>query len=146
MVDDFLDGQSDEQLRGAAQKLAALELGAFEYANGLTEHAPGARYDFGVPPGLDDLRDHASRTAMLNAVPDFMPLPWLETLQRVAALPTLDPIEWLIAAVAPPTPSVRRWHPNFMRQLVAHTSTGSAPPAPSASIPHEGVSYHPRSL
>ncbi len=100
MVDDFLDGESDEQLRGVAQKLAALELGAFEFANGLTDHAPGARYDFGVPPGLDDLRDHASRTAMLNAVPDFMPLPWLETLQRVAALPTLDPIEWLIAAVA----------------------------------------------
>ncbi len=83
-----------------AQKLAAIELGAFEYANGLTDHAPGGRYDFGVPPGLDDLRDHISRTAMLNAVPDFMPLPWLETLQRVAALPTLDPIEWLIAAVA----------------------------------------------
>lgn len=100
MVDDFLDGQSDEQLRGAAQKLAALELGAFEYANGLTDHAPGARYDFGAPPGLDDLRDHASRTVMLNAVPDFMPLPWLETLQRVATLPTLDPIDWFIAAVA----------------------------------------------
>ena len=30
MVDDFLDGESDEQLRGVAQKLAALELGAFE--------------------------------------------------------------------------------------------------------------------
>lgn len=43
MLDDFLDGQSDEQLRGLAQKLAALELGAFEYANGLTDHAPGAR-------------------------------------------------------------------------------------------------------
>lgn len=100
MVHDFLDGQSNEQLRSVAQKLAALELGAFEYANGLTDHAPGARYDFGVPPGLDDLRDHASRTAMLNAVPDFMPLPWLETLQRVALLPTLDPIEWFIAAVA----------------------------------------------
>ncbi|SUJ11827.1 Uncharacterised protein [Sphingomonas paucimobilis] len=27
MVDDFLDGESDEQLRGVAQKLAALELG-----------------------------------------------------------------------------------------------------------------------
>nr|WP_242117381.1 site-specific integrase [Sphingomonas sp. JXJ CY 53] len=100
MVDDFLDGQTDEQLRGVAQKLATLELGAFEHANGLIDHAPGARYDFGVPPGLDDLRDHASRTAMLNAVPDFMPLPWLETLQRVAALPSLDPIEWFIAAVA----------------------------------------------
>ncbi|MCT8002794.1 site-specific integrase [Sphingomonas sanguinis] len=100
MVHDFLDGQSNEQLRSVAQKLAALELGAFEYANGLTDHAPGARYDFGVPPDLDNLRDHASRTAMLNAVPDFIPLPWLETLQRVAALPTLDPIEWLIAAVA----------------------------------------------
>lgn len=100
MVDDFLDGESDEQLRGVAQKLATLELGAFEHTNGLIDHAPGARYDFGVPPGLDDLRDHASRTAMLNAVPDFMPLPWLETLQRVAALPSLDPIEWFIAAVA----------------------------------------------
>ena len=53
-----------------------------------------------MPPGLDDLRDHASRATMLNAVPDFMPLPWLETLQRVAALPTLDPIGWFIAAVA----------------------------------------------
>jgi len=27
MVDDFLDGQPDEDLRGVAQKLAALELG-----------------------------------------------------------------------------------------------------------------------
>jgi integrase len=100
MVDEYLAGQSDEELRGVAQKLAALELGAFEYANGLTDHSPGARYDFGVPPGLDDFRDYASRASMLNAVPDFMPLPWLETLQRVAALPTLDPIEWFIAAVA----------------------------------------------
>jgi len=37
---------------------------------------------------------------MLSAVPDLLPLSWLETLQRVAALPTLEPIEWFIAAVA----------------------------------------------
>ncbi|TCP99584.1 site-specific recombinase XerD [Sphingomonas sp. PP-F2F-A104-K0414] len=100
MVDDFLDGQPDEDLRGVAQKLAALELGAFDHANGLTDDAPGARYDFGISPGLDDLRDHASRITMLSAVPDLLPLSWLETLQRVAALPTLEPIEWFIAAVA----------------------------------------------
>lgn len=100
MIDDLLSGQSDEELQGVAQKLAALEIGAFQYANGLTDDATGARYDFGSLPTLDDLRDHASRIAMLSVVPDLAPLPWLETLQRVAALPSLDPVEWLIAAVA----------------------------------------------
>lgn len=119
MVDDFLDGESDEQLRGVAQKLAALELRGFEYANGLTDYAPGARYDFGVPPGLDDLRDHANRTAMLNAVPDFMPLPWLETLQRVAALPTLDPIAWFFRLDA----HLCRWGRTWRKRRYKRSST-----------------------
>ncbi len=75
MVDDFLAGQSDEELQGVAQKLAALEFGAFQYSNGLTDEATGARYDFGAKPCLDDLRDHASRIAMLSVVPDLAPLP-----------------------------------------------------------------------
>jgi hypothetical protein len=75
-------------------------LGAFDHANGLTDDVPGAHYALGISPSLDDLRDHASRITMLSAVPDLLPLSWLETLQRVVALPTLEPIEWFIAAVA----------------------------------------------
>ncbi|MBB5712292.1 site-specific integrase [Sphingomonas xinjiangensis] len=100
MVDAYLEDTSEQQLQGIAQKLASLEFGAFTHAHGLTDHDPGARYDFGTPPTLDDLRDHGDRKAMLEAIPDFKPLPWLETLQRVAALPSLDPIDWAIVMVA----------------------------------------------
>lgn len=37
---------------------------------------------------------------MLEAVSDLRPLPWLETLRRIEALPSLDPVDWAIAAVA----------------------------------------------
>ena len=83
-----------------AQKLAALEVGAFEHAHGVVEYAPGARYDFGPVPSIEDLRDHSARATMLDAVVDFRPLPWLETLQRISALPSLDPIGWAILAIA----------------------------------------------
>ena len=100
MVDTYLEGSSDQQLQGIAQKLASLELGAFRHAHGLTDHEPGARYDFGTPPTAEDLRDHGDRKAMLEVVPDFSPLPWLETLQRISNLPSLDPIDWAIIAIA----------------------------------------------
>jgi hypothetical protein len=113
MVDRYLEGVSDEQLRGMAQKLASLESGAFRHAHGLSANEPGARYDFGAPPSADDLRDNADRKAMLEAIPDFSPLPWRETLQRIANLPTLDPIEWAILAISfnadvslPPDPAL----------------------------------------
>ncbi|MBB3910912.1 DUF6538 domain-containing protein [Sphingomonas desiccabilis] len=100
MLEAYLVDTSEQQLQGIAQKLALLELGAFTYAHGLTDHDPGGRYDFGTPSTPDDLRDHGDRKAMLEAIPDFRPLPWLETLQRVAALPSLDPIDWAIVMIA----------------------------------------------
>lgn len=100
MVDAYLEGSTDRQLQGIAQKLASLELGAFRHAHGLTDHDPGARYNFGTPPTTDDLRDHGDRKAMLEAVPDFSPLPWLETLQRISDLADLHPIDWAIIAIA----------------------------------------------
>ena len=100
MVDDFLEGASETALQGVAMKLASLETGAFEHACGLNDHAPGARYDFGAPPKVDDLRDHRSRKEMLEAITDLRPLPWLETLQRVAALPSMQPIDWAITSIA----------------------------------------------
>jgi len=100
MVDAYLDSSSDQHLQGIAQKLASLELGAFRHAHGLTDHDPGARYDFGTPPTTDDLRDHGDRKAMLEAIPDFSQLPWLETLQRISNLPDLNPIDWAITAIA----------------------------------------------
>ncbi len=71
MVNRYLEGVSDEQLRGMAQKLASLESGAFRHAHGLSINEPGARYDFGAPPSASDLRDHADRKVMLEAIPDF---------------------------------------------------------------------------
>jgi hypothetical protein len=100
MVDAYLAGTSDQQLQGIAQKLASLERGAFTHAHGLSDHDPGARYDFGIPPTLEDLRDHGDRKVMLEAVSELRLLPWPETLQRVAALPTLDPIDWAIVTIA----------------------------------------------
>jgi integrase len=100
MVDAYLEGSSDRQLQGIAQKLASLELGAFRHAHGLTDYDPGARYNFGTPPTADDLRDHGDRKAMLEAVSDFSPLPWLETLQRISDLADLHPIDWAIMAIA----------------------------------------------
>ncbi len=100
MVDAYLDGVSDQQLQGMAQKLASLELGAFRHVHGLTDHDPGARYDFGNPPERTDLQNFGDRKAMLEAIPDFSPLPWLETLQRISALPSLHPVDWAILAVA----------------------------------------------
>jgi integrase len=100
MVDAYLDDVSEQQLQGMAQKLAALELGAFRYAHNLVDHDPGARYDFGSPPDRNALQNFGDRKAMLEAIPDFSPLPWLETLQRIAALPAFDPIDWAILAVA----------------------------------------------
>lgn len=97
MFDAFLEGADDDALRGMAMKLASLETGAFGFAHGVGPDAPGARYDFGTPPSRADLDDHVTRKQMLEAVSDLQPLPWLETLQRVAALPTLDPIDWAIA-------------------------------------------------
>ncbi len=58
-----------------AQKLALLELGAFRHAHGLTDHDPGARYDFGSPPERSDLRNFGNCKTMLEAIPDFSPLP-----------------------------------------------------------------------
>ncbi|RYD21765.1 MAG: hypothetical protein EOP69_00815, partial [Spirochaetia bacterium] len=100
MVDAYLECSSDRQLQGIAQKLASLEFGAFRHAHGLTDYDPGARYNFGTPPTADDLRDHGDRKAMLEAVPDFSPLPWLETLQRISDLADLHPIDWAIMAIA----------------------------------------------
>ncbi|MFV0625369.1 DUF6538 domain-containing protein [Sphingomonas sp. ac-8] len=100
MVDAFLEGVDDDALRGMAMKLASLETGAFGSAHGIDPDSPGARYDFGNPPSRADLDDHAARKQMLEAVSDLQPLPWLETLQRVAALPSLDPIDWAIASIA----------------------------------------------
>jgi integrase len=100
MVDAYLEGISDQQLQGIAQKLASLELGAFKHAHGLTDYDPGARYNFGAPPTADDLRDHGDRKAMLETIPDFSPLPWLETLQRISNLADLQPIDWAIVAIA----------------------------------------------
>ncbi len=37
---------------------------------------------------------------MLEAIPDFSPLPWLETLQRVANLADLHPVDWAITTIA----------------------------------------------
>lgn len=100
MVDAFLSGTDDHTLRGIARKLALLETEAFAHAYGDLTAAPGARYDFGHPPSRDDLDDHVARRQMLEAVEDLQPLPWLETLKRVAALPDLDPIDWAIASIA----------------------------------------------
>ncbi|MBD8678919.1 hypothetical protein IFT55_10715 [Sphingomonas sp. CFBP 13720] len=100
MVDANLDGVSDQQLQGMAQKLASLELGAFRHVHGLTDHDPAARYDFGNPPERTDLQNFGDRKAMLGAISDFSPLPWLETLQRISALPSLHPVDWAILAVA----------------------------------------------
>ena len=100
MVDAYLEGSCDQQLQSMAQKLASLDFGAFKHAHGLTEYNPGARYNFGTPPSADDLRDHGDRKAMLEAVPDFSPLPWLETLPRVSNLADLHPIDWAIMAIA----------------------------------------------
>ncbi|MDR6145879.1 integrase [Sphingomonas sp. SORGH_AS870] len=100
MVDAYLDGVSDQQLQGIAQKLASLEFGAFQHAYGLTDHDPGSRYDFGSPPERPDLQNFGDRKTMLEAVPDFSPLPWLETLRRISSLPSLDPIDWAILAIA----------------------------------------------
>jgi hypothetical protein len=33
------------------------------------------------------------------AIPDLSPLPWIETLLRISNLPSLDPIDWAIAAI-----------------------------------------------
>ena len=100
MVDAFLSGVDDQQLRGHASKLASLEIEAFAYAHGTAGYLAGARYDFGAPPSKPDLGDHADRKRMLEAVPDLQPLPWQETLLRVAALPSLHPIAWAITAIA----------------------------------------------
>ncbi len=100
MVDAYLDGVSEQQLQGMAQKLASLELGAFRHVHGLTDHDPGAHYDFGNPPERTDLQNFGDRKAMLEDIPDFSPLPWLEALQRISALPSLHPVDWAILAVA----------------------------------------------
>ncbi|SEJ53548.1 hypothetical protein SAMN05518849_10857 [Sphingobium sp. AP50] len=100
MVDTFLEGYDDNTLRGIARKLASLESEAFSNAHGLMRNAPGARYDFGTPPALTDLKDHLSRQQMLESVPDLESLPWLETIRRVSTLPSLDPIDWAIASIA----------------------------------------------
>ncbi len=94
MVDAYLDGVSDQQLQGMAQNLASLELGAFRHAHGLTDHDPGARYGFGNPPERTDLQNFGDRKAMLEAIPDISPQPWLETLQRISTLPSLHPVDW----------------------------------------------------
>jgi hypothetical protein len=94
MVDDYLAGRDVRGLQRIAMKLAMLEAGSFGHAHRLNNSAAAARYDFGAPPSRDDLDDHHARKAMLEAVPDLKPLPWLETLQRLAALPSLQPIEW----------------------------------------------------
>lgn len=75
MVDAYLDGVSEQQLQGMAQKLASLELDAFRHVHGLTDHDPGARYDFGNPPERTDLQNFGDRKAMLEAIPDFSPCP-----------------------------------------------------------------------
>ena len=100
MVDDYLAGRDVRALQRTAMKLAMLEAGSFDYAQGLNTSTAASRYDFGAPPSRDDLDDHRSRKAMLEAVPDLKPLPWLETLQRIAALPSLQPIEWAITDIA----------------------------------------------
>lgn len=84
MVDAYLDGVSDQQLQGIAQKLALLKLDAFRYAHGLTDHGPSSRYDFGSPQEGSDLRTLGDRRTMLEAAPDFNPRPWLETLRRLS--------------------------------------------------------------
>ncbi|RIA37076.1 hypothetical protein DFR49_2951 [Hephaestia caeni] len=100
MVDAYLAGTSESNLRGVAMKLASLELDAFDHAHGGMGFLPGARYDFGTPPSAEDLRDHRARKQMLEAVDDFAPLPWLETLRRIGSLQSLAPIDPLIATIA----------------------------------------------
>lgn len=100
MVDAYLAGASEATLRGVAMKLASLELDSFDHAHGGTGFLPGARYDFGTPPSAEDLRDHRARKQMLEAVDDFAPLPWLETLRRIGSLQSLAPIDSLIATIA----------------------------------------------
>lgn len=99
-VDSWLGERDDAWLRRTAMKLAMLETGAFTEALGLAPASSASRYDFGSPPSADDLRDHRSRKRMLEAVSDFQPLPWLETLQRIAALPSMQPIDWAITTIA----------------------------------------------
>lgn len=100
MVDTYLSGRDDASLQRSAMKLAMLETGAFAHALGWNQSIAASRYNFGAPPCAEDLRDHASRKQMLESVADLRPLPWLETLQRIAALPSLQPIDWAISDIA----------------------------------------------
>lgn len=99
-VDDYLARTDQASLQRTAMKLAMLETGAFSEAHGERPFSAASRYDFGAPPSIVDLRDHRSRKRMLEAVSDLRPLPWLETLQRIAGLPSLQPIDWAITEIA----------------------------------------------
>lgn len=100
LVDAYLSGRDDASLQRSAMKLAMLETGSFAHALGWNQSVAAARYNFGAAPCADDLRDHASRKRMLESIADLRPLPWLETLQRIAALPSLQPIDWAISDIA----------------------------------------------
>jgi hypothetical protein len=104
------------QLQRLAMKLAMLDAGSFGYALGLNDSAAAGRYDFGEPPCRVDLRDHQTRKRMLEAVPALKPLPWLETLQRIAALPSLQPIDWAIWDIAKRAGEARRPAARFTRR------------------------------
>jgi hypothetical protein len=82
-----------------AQKRTALEMDAFWHAHNLVDHDPGARYDFGSPPDRNKLQNVGDRKTVPEAITDFSPLPWLEMLQLMAALPTFDPIDYAISCV-----------------------------------------------
>jgi hypothetical protein len=100
IADAYLASHTRDDLQRTAMKLSRLESGSHAYRLGLGSQWGVEHYDFGPTPTADDLRDHRGRKVMLEAMHDLKALPWLETLRRIRALPTMQPLQWMIDLAA----------------------------------------------
>jgi len=101
IVDAYIVGWDLAYRQRTAMKLAMLEYAAYRFQVGIPSSSrAGERYDFGPPPTREDLRDHMTRKRMLESVEDFKTLPWAETMRRIRALPTFQPIQFMIDGAA----------------------------------------------
>lgn len=100
IADAYLASHTRDDLLRTAMKLSRLESGSHAYRLGLGSQWGVEHYDFGPTPTAEDLRDHRGRKVMLEAVHDLKALPWLETLRRIRALPTMQPLQWMIDSAA----------------------------------------------
>ena len=130
MLNTYLADRDTAQLQRMAMKLAMVAAGSFGCVLDSNSSAAAGAYASGEPPCRDDLRDHQTRKRMLKAVPDLKPLPWLETLQRIAALPSPSRSSGGIGNSTSERMRARLPAVNCTRRSAEPSSIGSAPRVP----------------